>query len=239
MSACEQDIGCIQKGPLHIDVEGTRAAYERFHRNWQDHVTQEADAIRRHSPSVLLSDISYLAIEAGARHFTHLFNAMPPLHHREPGAIGAALADDRCTVELIADGVHLHHAMLHVVGAQLHDRALLVTDAMRACGMPDGTYSLYQHQVTVRDGEARLADGALAGSVLTMGQALRNMVELAALPIETALPLATTIPARLLGVGDSKGRIATGYDADLVVLSPRLEIERVIVRGHEVRPRNS
>lgn len=180
-----------------------------------------------------------LAIEAGARHFTHLFNAMPPLHHREPGAIGAALADDRCTVELIADGVHLHHAMLHVVGAQLHDRALLVTDAMRACGMPDGTYSLYQHQVTVRHGEARLPDGALAGSVLTMGQALRNMVELAALPIETALPLATTIPARLLGVGDSKGRIATGYDADLVVLSPRLEIERVIVRGHEVRPRNT
>lgn len=178
-----------------------------------------------------------LAIEAGARHFTHLFNAMPPLHHREPGAIGAALADDRCTVELIADGVHLHHAILHVAGAQLNDRAILVTDAMRAAGMPEGTYSLYQHQVTVRDGAARLADGALAGSVLTMGQAVRNMIELAALPIEAVLPLATTIPARLLGIGDSKGRIAAGYDADLLVLSPRLDIERVIVRGIEIDPR--
>jgi N-acetylglucosamine-6-phosphate deacetylase len=175
-----------------------------------------------------------LAVEAGARHFTHLFNAMPPLHHREPGAVGAALADDRCTVELIADGIHLHHAMLHVLGAHLHERAILMTDAMRACGMPEGTYSLYQHQVTVRDGAARLADGALAGSILTMGQAVRNMVEIAALPIETILPLATTNPARLLGLGDSKGRIAAGYDADLLVLSPRLEVERVIVRGHEV-----
>lgn len=177
-----------------------------------------------------------LAIEAGARHFTHLFNAMPPLHHREPGAIGAALADERCTVELIADGIHLHHAILHVLGAQLHDRAILVTDAMRAAGMPEGTYSLYQHQVTVRDGAARLADGALAGSVLTTGQAVRNMVELAALPIEAVLPLATTIPARLLGIGDSKGRIAVGYDADLLVLSPRLEIERVVARGREIPP---
>lgn len=176
------------------------------------------------------------AIEAGARHFTHLFNAMPPLHHREPGVIGAALADDRCTVELIADGIHLHHAMLHVIGGQLHDRAILVTDAMRACGMPDGTYSLYQYEVTVRDGAARLADGALAGSVLTMGDAVRNMVEIAALPIEVVLPLATTIPARLLGVGDSKGRIAVGYDADLLVLSSRLVVERVIARGIEIAP---
>ncbi len=176
------------------------------------------------------------AIEAGARHFTHLFNAMPPLHHREPGAIGAALADERCTVELIADGVHLHHAILNVLGAQLHGRAILVTDAMRAAGMPDGTYSLYQHQVTVRDGAARLADGALAGSVLTTGQAVRNMVEIAALPIEAVLPLATTIPARLLGIGDSKGRIAVGYDADLLVLSPRLEIQRVVARGRDVPP---
>jgi N-acetylglucosamine-6-phosphate deacetylase len=107
---------------------------------------------------------------------------------------------------------------------------------MRATGMPDGTYSLYQHQVTVRDGAARLADGALAGSVLTTGQAVRNMIEIAALPIEAVLPLATTIPARLLGVGDSKGRIALGYDADLLVLSPRLEIQRVIARGREIAP---
>ncbi|MGH9457086.1 MAG: N-acetylglucosamine-6-phosphate deacetylase [Thermoanaerobaculia bacterium] len=171
------------------------------------------------------------AIEAGASHFTHLFNAMPPLHHREPGPVGAALADSRCTVELVADGVHLHPAILHTVAAQLFDRTVLVTDAMRACGMPEGTYRLYRHDVIVKDGAARLANGALAGSVLTMRDALRNMVELAGLPLETVIPLATEIPARVLGADRRKGRIAPGYDADLLVLSPRFAIERIFRGG--------
>lgn len=175
------------------------------------------------------------AIEAGATHVTHLFNAMPPLHHREPGVVGAALTDPRCTVELIADGIHVHPRILHLAATLLEDRGVLVTDAMRACGMPEGTYRLYEHEVEVRDGAARLKkDGALAGSVLTMREAVRNMVEMAGLPIETVLPFATEVPARILGIEDRKGRIRVGWDADLLVLTPRFEIARVIHGGRSI-----
>jgi N-acetylglucosamine-6-phosphate deacetylase len=100
--------------------------------------------------------------------------------------------------------------------------------------MPDGTYKLYEHEFTVADGAARLASGTLAGSVLTMIRAVQNMVELAGLPIEVVLPLATHVPARILGVADRKGKIERGYDADLVVLSEKFAIERVLVRGEDV-----
>jgi N-acetylglucosamine-6-phosphate deacetylase len=175
-------------------------------------------------------------IARGARHVTHLFNAMPPLHHREPGVIGAALLSKEISVELIADGHHLHPAVLRCFAEALAGRACLVTDAMRACGMPAGTYKLYEHEVTVDDGAARLSDGTLAGSVLTMAKAVQNMVELAGLPLEMVLPMATTVPARICGVADRKGRIETGYDADLVVLSERFDVERAFARGHEVAP---
>jgi len=105
---------------------------------------------------------------------------------------------------------------------------------MRACGLADGTYKLYDYHVTVADGTARLADGTLAGSVLTMGNAVKNMVELAGLPIETVIPLATEVPARIAAVADRKGKIEMRYDADLVMLSEKFEVERVWVRGNEV-----
>jgi N-acetylglucosamine-6-phosphate deacetylase len=174
------------------------------------------------------------ALEWGATHFTHLFNAMTPLGHREPGVVGAALASAGATAELIADGVHVHPATLWIAARMMPYRVALVTDAIRACGMLDGTYKLYEHDVTVDDGAARLADGTLAGSVLTMDRAVKNMVELAGLPIEYVLPLATTVPANIAGVADRKGKIEVDYDADLAVLDERLEIERVVVRGHEV-----
>lgn len=176
------------------------------------------------------------ALEFGAAHFTHLFNAMTPLHHRDPGVVGAALVSKAATVELVADGVHVHPVVLRLVAQMLPGRVTLVTDAMRACGMPEGNYKLYELDVTVKDGAARLADGTLAGSVLTMVGAVQNIVELAGVPIDTALAFATTIPARVLGVGSRKGKIEAGFDADLVVLSPRFAIERVFVRGTEVRP---
>lgn len=178
------------------------------------------------------------AVLWGASHFTHLFNAMTPLHHREPGVVGAAMVSEDATVELIADGVHVHEAVLRIAARMMHPRVALVTDAMRACGLPDGTYKLYDYEVTVADGAARLNDGTLAGSILTMDRAVRNMVELAGLPLETVIPLATEVPARIAGVSDRKGRIATGYDADLVILNEKLEVERVFVRGQETGARS-
>jgi len=172
------------------------------------------------------------AVELGAGHFTHLFNAMSPLQHREPGVVGAALLEVDTTVELIADGIHVHKAVLHIAATTMPHRVALVTDAMRACGLADGTYKLYGYDVIVADGAARLADsGALAGSVLTMSRAVKNMVELAGLPIERVIPLATSIPARVAGVASRKGKIESGYDADLLLLDDKLEVERVVVRG--------
>ena len=174
------------------------------------------------------------ALEWGASHFTHLFNAMTPLQHREPGVVGAALASADATAELIADGIHVHPAVLRIAVRAMPHRIALVTDAIRACGMPDGTYKLYGYDVTVADGSARLADGTLAGSVLTMCSAVENMVDLAGLPIELVLPLATEVPARILGVHTRKGRIARKFDGDLVVLDEKLRIEHVFVRGEKV-----
>lgn len=173
------------------------------------------------------------AIARGARHVTHLFNAMSPLHHRDPGVVGAALISKEVTAELIADGLHLHPAVLRIFAQALEGRACLVTDAMRACGMPPGTYSLQDHEVTVSEGAARLADGTLAGSVLTMIKAVQNMVELAGLPLEMVVPMATSIPAGIVGAS-RKGRIDIGYDADLIIVSERFEVERVFVRGREI-----
>ncbi len=171
------------------------------------------------------------ALEWGAAHFTHLFNAMTGLHHRDPGVVGAALTSVGATVELIADGIHIHPAVLRIAAQAMPHRVTLVTDAVRACGMPDGTYKLYDSDIIVSGGAARLANGALAGSTLTMRRAVQNMVELAGLPLETVLPMATEVPARILGVDNRKGRLDAGYDADVVVLSEKFDIEHVWVRG--------
>jgi len=173
------------------------------------------------------------ALEWGARHFTHLFNAMTGLNHREPGVVGAALVSTKTTAELIADGIHVHPAVLRLAALTLPHRVALVTDAVRACGMPEGTYKLYGYDIAVARGAARLANGTLAGSTLTMQRAVQNMVELAGLPLEMVIPLATEVPARIIGARDRKGRIAAGYDADLVVLSEKFEVQRVIARGVE------
>ncbi|HEV8583161.1 MAG TPA: N-acetylglucosamine-6-phosphate deacetylase [Thermoanaerobaculia bacterium] len=169
----------------------------------------------------------------GASHFTHLFNAMTGLHHREPGAVGAAMVSPEATVELIADGLHVAPAVLHVAARMMPDRVALVSDAIRACGRPDGVYKLYHHDVTVAGREARLADGTLAGSLLTMCAAVRLMVELAGLPLASVIPLATEVPARILGLAARKGKLERGYDADVVVLDEEFRAERVFVKGRE------
>jgi N-acetylglucosamine-6-phosphate deacetylase len=207
------------------EIEGVRALIEHF----------RGRAVFSIGHTAADYSDAVLALEWGASHFTHLFNAMTGMHHREPGVVGAALVSTDATAELIADGIHVHPAVMRVAIRAMPNRIALVTDAVRASGMPQGTYKLYQHEFTVSEGgAARLADGTLAGSTLTMQRAVQNMIELAGLPIEMVIPLATEIPARILGVSDRKGKIATGYDADLVILTPKFDVPRVFVRGREL-----
>ena len=174
------------------------------------------------------------AMEWGASSFTHLFNAMTGMHHREPGVVGAALESVDATAELIADGIHVHRAVMRIACTAMPNRIALVTDAIRACGMPDGKYKLYDYEITVADGTARLANGTLAGSMLTMDRAVQNMVELAGIPVERVIPMASEVPARILGVAGRKGKLENGYDADVVVINEKFETERVFTRGTEV-----
>lgn len=172
------------------------------------------------------------AIAAGATVGTHLFNAMRPLHHREPGPEVALFEAPNTTVELVADGVHLHAAILrHVINTVGPDRIALITDAMAATGAGDGHYLLGNLAVQVTNGVARLVDGGvIAGSTLTMDAAFRHVVQECGVPVEAAAQMAATTPARVLGLAD-RGTIATGQRADLVVLDTQLHVEAVMVGG--------
>jgi N-acetylglucosamine-6-phosphate deacetylase len=172
------------------------------------------------------------AIASGARVATHLFNGMPPLHHRRPGPVGALLEADGVVIELINDGVHVHPAIVRcVAGAVGTGRVALVTDAIAAAGMDDGEYRLGPVAVRVTAGVARVADGdSLAGSTLTMDAAVRNAVTLGLSPL-AAFHAASLTPARALGIADRVGRIEVGLDADLVLLDDRLAVQRVMAKG--------
>jgi N-acetylglucosamine-6-phosphate deacetylase len=164
------------------------------------------------------------AADAGARLVTHLFNGMGPLHHRRPGLLGGALADDRLTPSLIADGVHVHPAALRLAArAKGPGGWCLVTDAV---GWRHG--NLAEGRVTMVEGAPRLADGTIAGSAVGMDAAVRRLVEECEIPLDEALAAATSTPARLLGLGD-RGRIVPGCRADLVALTPDLHVEEVWV----------
>lgn len=173
------------------------------------------------------------AVDAGARAATHLFNGMPPVHHRAPGPVVALLEDPRVTVELINDGIHLHPATLRLVVATAGPcRSALVTDAISASGEGDGPHRLGELQVVVVHGEARLQDGgSLAGSTLTMGSAVRRAVRDVGLSVEAAVVMASSTPARLVGLADRVGAVAAGLDADLVVLDADFMVERVLAKG--------
>jgi N-acetylglucosamine-6-phosphate deacetylase len=170
------------------------------------------------------------ALEAGARGFTHLFNAMTPLHHREPGMAGCALAHAEYA-ELIPDLLHVHPGAIRAALRAI-PKLYCVTDATAGAGMPDGTYALGSHQVTKCGNGIRLADGTLAGSTLTMDDALRNLVAIG-VPLADAARRVSTYPADYAGFTD-RGRLEPGAWADLVVLGPALDLLHVFVEGDAI-----
>ena len=170
-------------------------------------------------------------IAAGARHTTHTFNAMRPLEHRDPGIAGAALADDRLSAEIIADGVHVDPLVVRLfLRAKGVELAVLVTDGTAATGMPDGQYRLGSLLVEVKDGKC-LSHGRLAGSILTMDQAVRNVMKFANWDLQSAVRLATLNAARTTGLAGGVGTLAEGASADMVVLSDQGEVVQTIVGG--------
>nr|WP_026360581.1 N-acetylglucosamine-6-phosphate deacetylase [Amycolatopsis nigrescens] len=176
------------------------------------------------------------AIDAGATVATHLFNGMRPLHHREPGPIGALLDDERVTVELICDLVHMHPTVVRLAATHAgKGRTVLITDAMSATDAADGSYRLGRLEVDVRDGVATLADnGSLAGSTLTMDNAFRNLVHSARLDVMDAVHATSAKPAALLGLTGKTGALRAGLAADLVVLDADLCPSKVLRRGEWV-----
>jgi N-acetylglucosamine-6-phosphate deacetylase len=171
-------------------------------------------------------------IAAGARHATHTFNAMRPLDHRSPGILGAVLTDRRVSADIIADGVHLDPAIVKLFAdAKGLEQTVLITDATSATGMPDGRYRLGSFEVDVHDGKCT-ANGKLAGSVLTMDRAVRNLARFAEWDLPQAVAAASQNPARVARIAN-KGVLAVGADADFVILSAEGEVLRTFVGGVE------
>ena len=176
---------------------------------------------------------------AGIRYVTHLFNAMTAMHHREPGLVAAALNDSRITIGILPDGLHVHPAWVKLAWQVLGPQRLnLVTDAMAAMLMPAGTYYLSDQQVIVDETGAHLADGTLAGSVIPMDQAVRNLMAFTGCTLAEAIPTVTSTPANLLGLGQSKGHIIANAEADLVLLDGRQRVQTVLIAGEIIYKRD-
>ena len=235
--------------PPQYLVEPTLAIFERLWEAARGHVCMMtiapelpgaleviAEAARRkvcvsigHSDAEL--EAARAGVRAGARHATHTFNAMRPLDHRDPGILAEVLTDRHLSADIIADGIHVApevvQLFLHAKGIE---RSVLITDATAAAGMPDGTYQLGPIQVEVKDGKCTL-DGKLAGSVLTMDLAVRNVTNFAGWSLQHAVRAATLNPVRAAGLPQAYGTLAPGAEANFVVLSPSGEVRQTFVRG--------
>ncbi len=175
---------------------------------------------------------------AGITAVTHLFNAMPPLHHREPGLAAAALADGSITLGLIPDGVHVHPELVQLVWRLASGRINGVTDAMAAMGSDPGEYKLGDYTVTVSETDARLPSGTLAGSIVRPMQVIQNLVAYTFCSVADAVRSMTAVPADLLGIGAQKGYLVTGQDADLILFDRAFNLEKTIIQGSIVYDRN-
>lgn len=171
----------------------------------------------------------------GVSHATHTFNAMVGLHHREPGTVGAVLTASQVTCELIADNIHVHPAVMQVLLAAKGDNGVvLVTDAIRGAGLPDGAYEVDARTVTIREGVVRLPDGTLAGSVLTMDRAVYNLMRATGRPLESVWKASSLNAARAIGVADRKGSLDVGKDADMVLVDRDVNVHLTVVEGRVV-----
>lgn len=177
-------------------------------------------------------DEAKIGIDAGITIATHLYNGMKAFSHREPGIIGAVLTDERVTCEMICDGIHLHvGAMDLAVKMKGKDGIILISDAMMATGLEDGKYELGGQAVYVKDGAARLKEGNLAGSTLTLNRAVYNIVNMVNVNLEDAVRMATLNPAKAIGVDDVKGSIEIGKDADLIIFDENINVSNAIIKG--------
>lgn len=191
LAMAEGDLSAVKMITMAPELDGAEDFIRR---------AVEAGVVVSLGHSAATAEQAHHAADLGASHVTHTFNAQPPLHHREPGLTGAALTDDRLYAEFIADGVHLHGDIVKLLcRAKGADRAVAITDAMEAAGMPDGEYALGGQPVTVKAGQARLHDGTLAGSVLTMQQALWNLIHRFGVAPIDAVRMCTATPAESIG----------------------------------------
>ncbi len=171
-------------------------------------------------------------LDAGISHVTHLFNAMFPIHHRSPGPLVAIFQAEHITAQLIADGVHIHPAVLKLAFETLGpNRVIAITDGMQAMGLPDGKYVYNSIEYESRDGTARYKDGTLIGTTLGLNQLLKKLMNFTGCNLEVAIRTATQLPAKLLGIEDKKGSITPGKDADLVLLDSNCDVHTTIVAG--------
>lgn len=209
----------------------------------ENHWLMQACAERGICISVGHSEATYeemrQAVQDGVRHVSHTFNGMRAFNHRQPGVLGAALEIDELSCEVIADGVHVHTAAIRLLlRAKPAHQVMLVTDSIAGTGTPPGVTEIQGRKVHFTEREARLSDGTLAGSVLTMDQALRNLVEITGRPAEELHAYASSNAARVLGLAERKGSIAAGMDADLVLLDASGQVEMTIVNGKIVYQRH-
>jgi len=225
MALIEPYMSCIKMITLSPEVEGGKA--------FTSH-------LKKHYPDVLLSighsNASYAEAKEsftwGVSHATHLFNAMNPLHHREPGIVGAMLEQDEVSCDIIADLIHIHPSFFNLLHKLKKEQLLLITDAMRAGCLCSGISEIGGQKVIVKEGEARLEDGTLAGSVLKLNEALRNFYEHTDISLPELLAMVTSIPAKRLNL--PLGLLEKGYEADLVLFDENFEISSVYLDGDVV-----
>lgn len=253
-------VGCNAEGPfINVNKKGAQAGEHvrkgdaAFLKEYEDvirvftiapEVEGNMDCIREiaQDTNILISmghtaanyEQAKAGIDAGVRHVTHLFNAQTPLAHRDPGVVGAALTDDRVSTELICDTFHIHPGVFQLVANAKGNQMVLITDCTRAGGLEDGEYTLGGQPIFVKGIECRLADGTIAGSVLKMNEAVRNVLANTNLSISEVVRLASLTPATRIGLGDVKGSIEVGKDADFAIVNDNIEVQQTILAGRTI-----